>query len=84
MQHMVRTQIESYYKQLTKGCGHDTCTNKQCASSPNFLHREKTTNDLAACALRVSFFRKIIYGRFETIFNMILKLIKFALLCESL
>ena len=53
MQQMIRERIESYYKQLTTGCGHTECTNKQCASSPNFQHKEKNTNDLAAYALQV-------------------------------
>uniref|UniRef100_A0A4W3ICI0 Ubiquitin-protein ligase E3A n=1 Tax=Callorhinchus milii TaxID=7868 RepID=A0A4W3ICI0_CALMI len=46
-----RDLIESYYRQLTKGCGNEFCANENCASCPTF--KQLDNNRAAARALEL-------------------------------
>ena len=43
--------IEAYYIQLTDGCGSECCTNANCASSPDFVFKDKDRNVLAVASI---------------------------------
>lgn len=49
-----KERIQQYYTQLTEGCGNDSCTNENCASSSSFKFKDIDRNKLAVEAISLS------------------------------
>lgn len=46
-------RIALYHQQLLEGCGNKDCSNKYCASSPQFCYKDLDSNSAAAMAIEL-------------------------------